>query len=125
MFVCFINEVQRKILFSDVTETLHKRVLLVFGVAADTHFGYIKPGGVGGFESEGNNNVPVCAVAVWKSGSVLPGLCSFPPLRVRVVTQTYLCSHNLKLAISSVARWHADLFISSFAWERCLSSLFS
>lgn len=86
MFVCFINEVQRKILFSDVTVTLHKRVLLVFGVAADTHFGYIKPCGVGGFESEGNNNVPVCAVAVWKSGSVLPGLCSFPPLRVRVVT---------------------------------------
>lgn len=86
MFVCFINEVQRKILFSDVTVTLHKRVLLVFGVAADTHFGYIKPCGVGGFELEGNNNVPVCAVSVWKSGSVLPGLCSFPPLRVRVVT---------------------------------------
>lgn len=77
LFVCFINEVQRKILFSDVTVTLHKRVLLVFVEAADTLFGYIKPCGVGGFESEGNCNAPVCATAQWKSGSVLPGLYSF------------------------------------------------
>lgn len=36
LFVCFINEVQKKILSSDVIITSHKRVLLVFVEAADT-----------------------------------------------------------------------------------------
>lgn len=88
LFVCFINEVQRKILFSDVTVTLHKRVLLVFVEAADTLFGYIKPCGVGGFESEGNCNAPVCATAqaVQCGNLVVFCLGCIASLRVHVVT---------------------------------------
>lgn len=63
MFVCFINEVQRDILSSDVAVTLHKRVLLLFVEAADILLGYIKPCEVGGFESQSNDNIPVCAMA--------------------------------------------------------------
>lgn len=88
LFVCFINEVQRQILSSDVTITLHKRVLLVFVEAADTLFGYIKPCGVGGFESEGNDNAPVCAMAQVAECGNLVVLCldCVAFLRVHLIT---------------------------------------